>query len=67
MRTTNDPVGRMFKGGQLRRETDQDGKAAEARLKANWRSGGRWGLTGGASTCRLPRLGIGRYLPTQFG
>jgi hypothetical protein len=34
MRTTNDPIGRMFKRGQLRRETDQDGKAAEARLKA---------------------------------
>ena len=32
----------------------------------NWRSGGRWGLTGGASTCRLPRLGISRYVPTQF-
>jgi hypothetical protein len=31
---TNDPIGRMFKRGQLRRETDRDGKAAEARLKA---------------------------------
>jgi hypothetical protein len=30
----NDPIGRMFKRGQLRRETDRDGKAAEARLKA---------------------------------
>ena len=31
---TNDPIGRMFKRGELRRETDRDGKAAEARLKA---------------------------------
>ena len=31
---TNDPIGRMFKRGQLRRATDRDGKAAEARLKA---------------------------------
>ena len=31
---TNDPIGRMFQRGQLRRETDRDGKAAEARLKA---------------------------------
>ena len=31
---TNDPIGRMFKRGQLRRETDRAGKAAEARLKA---------------------------------
>ena len=30
----NDPIGRMFERGQLRRETDRDGKAAEARLKA---------------------------------
>jgi hypothetical protein len=37
---TNDPIGRMFKRGQLRRETDRDGKAAEARLKAarKWQS-----------------------------
>ena len=40
MRTTNDPIGRMFKRGQLRRETDQNRKAAEARLKAarTWQS-----------------------------
>jgi hypothetical protein len=31
---TNDPIGRMFERGQLRRKTDQDGKAAHARLKA---------------------------------
>jgi len=31
---TNDPIGRMFKRGQLRGETDRDGRAAEARLKA---------------------------------
>src|SRR4029077_8074982 len=31
---TNDPIGRMFKRGQLRRKTDRDGKAARARLKA---------------------------------
>jgi hypothetical protein len=31
---TNDPIGRMFKRGQLRRETDRDRKAAVARLKA---------------------------------
>jgi len=31
---TNDPIDRMFERGQLRRETDQDGKAAKARLRA---------------------------------
>ena len=31
---TNDPIGRMFKRGELRRATDQDRKAADARLKA---------------------------------
>src|SRR6516225_9257932 len=31
---TDDPIGRMFKRGQLRRKTAQDGKAADARLKA---------------------------------
>ena len=31
---TSDPIGRMFKRGQLRGETDRDAKAAEARLKA---------------------------------
>ena len=31
---TNDPIERMFERGQLRRETDQDGKAAKARLRA---------------------------------
>jgi hypothetical protein len=31
---TNDPIGRMFERGQLRRKTDQDGKAADARLQA---------------------------------
>ena len=31
---TNDPIGRMFKRGQLRRATDHDRKAADARLKA---------------------------------
>jgi hypothetical protein len=37
---TNDPIGRMFKRGQLCRETDRDRKAAEARLKAarTWQS-----------------------------
>ena len=37
---TNDPIGRMFERGQLRRATDRDGKAAEARLKAarRWQS-----------------------------
>ncbi len=32
--TTNDPIDRMFERGQLRRKTDQDGKAADARLQA---------------------------------
>ena len=31
---TDDPIGRMFKRGQLRRKTAQDGKTAEARLRA---------------------------------
>ena len=31
---TSDPIGRMFKRGQLRGETDRDGRAAEAGLKA---------------------------------
>jgi hypothetical protein len=31
---TNDPIGRMFKRGELRRATDHDRKAAGARLKA---------------------------------
>lgn len=31
---TDDPIGRMFKRGQLRRATAQDGKTAEARLRA---------------------------------
>ena len=31
---TNDPIGRMFKRGELRRATDHDRKAADARLKA---------------------------------
>src|SRR6516162_5628622 len=31
---TNDPIDRMFERGQLCRETDQDGKAAKARLRA---------------------------------
>jgi hypothetical protein len=37
---TNDPIGRMFKRGELRREPDRDGNAAEARLKAarTWQS-----------------------------
>ena len=30
---TNDPIDRMFERGQLRRETDQDGKAAKTRLR----------------------------------
>jgi hypothetical protein len=30
----NDPIGRMFKRGELRRQTDRGGKTAEARLKA---------------------------------
>jgi hypothetical protein len=31
---TDDPIGRMFKRGQLRRATDQDGKTADTRLRA---------------------------------
>ena len=31
---TNDPIGRMFKRGQLRHETARGGKTAEARLRA---------------------------------
>jgi hypothetical protein len=31
---TNDPIGRMFKRGQLRGETAQGGRTAEARLRA---------------------------------
>ena len=31
---TDDPIGRMFKRGQLRRATAQDGKTAETRLRA---------------------------------
>src|SRR6516225_3439895 len=31
---TDDPIGRMFKRGQLRRKTAQDGKTAKARLRA---------------------------------
>jgi hypothetical protein len=31
---TDDPIGRMFKRGQLRRETARDGKTAAARLRA---------------------------------
>jgi hypothetical protein len=31
---TNDPIGRMFKRGELRRATEHDRKAADARLKA---------------------------------
>src|SRR6516225_8504061 len=31
---TNDPIGRMFKRGELRRASDHDRKAADARLKA---------------------------------
>src|SRR6516162_3152465 len=31
---TNDPIGRMFKRGELRRATDHDRKAADTRLKA---------------------------------
>ena len=31
---TDDPIGRMFKRGQLRRATDQDGKTADIRLRA---------------------------------
>ena len=31
---SDDPIERMFERGQLRRETDQDGKAAKARLRA---------------------------------
>ena len=37
---TDDPIGRMFKRGQLRRKTAQDEKTAEARLRATrmWQS-----------------------------
>jgi hypothetical protein len=31
---TDDPIGRMFKRGQLRLATDQDGKTAKTRLRA---------------------------------
>ena len=31
---TDDPIGRMFNRGQLRRETARGGKSAEARLRA---------------------------------